>query len=63
LGSQCSVSPAENLHLALTFSEEYLAGIVKEMKTDTAPGPDAWFPGGFLPTLLAFDKTWGFTNS
>jgi hypothetical protein len=28
------------------------------MKTDIAPGPDAWFPGGFLPMLLAFDKTW-----
>jgi hypothetical protein len=33
------------------------------MKTDIAPGPDAWFPGGFLPMLLAFDKTWGFTHS
>ncbi|KAK1617796.1 hypothetical protein QYE76_023313 [Lolium multiflorum] len=34
------VSQAEKDRLALTFSEEELENIVKDMKTNTAPGPD-----------------------
>jgi hypothetical protein len=41
------VSPEENLHLALTFLEEELTTIVKEMKTDTTLGPDS-FPVAFF---------------
>jgi hypothetical protein len=55
------VSPEENLHLALTFSEEELTAMVKEMKTDTAPGSDG-FPVAFFSALLALSKTWGFTH-
>jgi hypothetical protein len=39
LGRQ-RVSQEENDSLALTFSEEELDGLVKDMKTNTAPGPD-----------------------
>jgi mannosylglycoprotein endo-beta-mannosidase len=45
------VSQAENLNLALTYSDTELFEIVKGMKTDTAPGPDG-FPVAF------FQKCW-----
>jgi hypothetical protein len=45
------VSDAENLHLALTFSEQELQVLVQEMKSNTAPGPDG-FPVPF------FKKFW-----
>jgi mannosylglycoprotein endo-beta-mannosidase len=45
------VNQAENLNLALTFSENELSEIVKEMKSDMAPGPDG-FPVAF------FQKCW-----
>jgi hypothetical protein len=45
------VNQAENLNLALTFSESELSEIVKEMKSDTAPGPNG-FPVAF------FQKCW-----
>jgi hypothetical protein len=45
------LNQAENLNLAPTFSETKLFKIVKEMKTDTAPGPDG-FPVAF------FQKCW-----
>ncbi|KAK1692879.1 hypothetical protein QYE76_009576 [Lolium multiflorum] len=41
------VSEEENVNLALTFSESELEAIVKDMKTDTAPGPDG-FPVVFF---------------
>ena len=36
------VSAEENLALSLTFSESELEGIVLEMKSNTAPGPDGF---------------------
>ncbi|KAK1693865.1 hypothetical protein QYE76_010562 [Lolium multiflorum] len=44
------VSEEENVALAYTFSETELEAIVKEMKTDTAPGPDG-FPVAFFKKL------------
>jgi hypothetical protein len=45
------VSEEENNSLALTFTEIELGVIFKEMKTDTAPGPDG-FP------VLFFKQLW-----
>ncbi|KAK1616897.1 hypothetical protein QYE76_022414 [Lolium multiflorum] len=47
LGRGGRVSDEENAGLARTFSEEELEAIVKDMKTDTAPGPDG-FPVAFF---------------
>jgi hypothetical protein len=41
------VTDAENEGLALTFTEAELESIVKDMKSDTAPGPDG-FPVMFF---------------
>jgi hypothetical protein len=49
------VSAAENLHLALTFSKEELEEVVKEIKTDTAPGLDG-FPVAF------FQRCWSLVK-
>jgi hypothetical protein len=56
------VSNDENLLLELTFSEEELEGVIKAMKTDTAPGPDG-FPVAFFQKMLAVGKTRGFAYS
>ena len=49
--TQGRVSQADNDGLALTFTEEELEAIMKDMKSDTAPGPDG-FPVPF------FKKCW-----
>ena len=49
-GGADRVSLEENERLALTFSEEELEEVVKDMKLDTAPGPDG-FP---VPFFKAF---------
>ncbi|XP_071680143.1 uncharacterized protein [Lolium perenne] len=46
-GEEARVSKEENVGLACTFSEAELEAIVKDMKTDTAPGPDG-FPVTFF---------------
>jgi hypothetical protein len=46
-GADGKVSAEENEELALTFSEQELEEIVKDMKSDTAPGPDS-FPVHFF---------------
>ncbi|KAK1697110.1 hypothetical protein QYE76_013807 [Lolium multiflorum] len=50
-GADGKVSTEENEGLALTFSEQELEEIVKDMKSDTAPGPD-----GF--SVLFFKRCW-----
>jgi hypothetical protein len=51
-GEEARVSDEENVGLACTFSEEELEAIVKDMKTDTAPGPDG-FPVVFFKRFWA----------
>ena len=49
------VSEEDNESLTHTFSEAELEAIVKEMKSDTVPGPDG-FPVPF------FKKYWGLAR-
>nr|XP_051197209.1 uncharacterized protein LOC127310588 [Lolium perenne] len=51
-GEEKRVSPAENLALELTFTQEELDEVLLSMKTDTAPGPDG------LPVSF-FKRFWG----
>jgi exonuclease III len=51
-GEDKQVSPAENLALELTFTQEELDEVLSNMKTDTAPGPDG------LPVSF-FKRFWG----
>ncbi|KAK1650153.1 hypothetical protein QYE76_067958 [Lolium multiflorum] len=50
-GEEARVSDEENVGLECTFSEDELEAIVKDMKTDTAPGPDG-FP------MVFFKRFW-----
>jgi hypothetical protein len=51
-GEEARVSDEENVGLARTFSEEELEAIVKDMKTETAPGPDG-LPVAFFKRFWA----------
>ncbi|KAK1694221.1 hypothetical protein QYE76_010918 [Lolium multiflorum] len=46
-GEEARVSEEENVDLACTFCESELEAIIKEMKTDTVPGPNG-FPVAFF---------------
>jgi hypothetical protein len=58
-GAAECVSDADNATILLTFAEEELEEIVREMKTETRP---RWFPGVFLQTLLADGEAWVLTH-